>query len=50
MTITVDYFHKYVFFVEAVGVWAFALYWWRKSVELSITGAEKLAISEKLEL
>jgi hypothetical protein len=50
LTITVNDFHKYIFFVEAVGVWAFALYWWRKSVELSITGAEKLAINEKLEL
>jgi hypothetical protein len=50
LTITVNDFHKYVFFVEGVGVWAFALYWWRKSVELSITGAEKLAIDEKLRL
>jgi hypothetical protein len=36
---------KYVFFVEAAGVWAFALYWWVKSQELSLSGAEKKALA-----
>lgn len=50
LTVTVNDYKKYTFFIEAAGVWAFALYWWRKSEELSQTGAEKLAIRAELEV
>ena len=37
------------FFVEAVGVWVVAYYWWTKSREFRKTSAEKLAVHGKLE-
>jgi hypothetical protein len=43
-------FNKFTFITETVGFWAFALYWWRKSVELSITEADELAVREELEI
>lgn len=49
LTLTVNDFKKYTFFVEASGVWAFGIYWWRKSEELALTEAEKLAIRGELE-
>jgi hypothetical protein len=38
-----------VFFVEAVAVWIFAIYWLTKSQELSSTDAEQLALDRKIE-
>lgn len=35
---------SYVFFVELVGVWTFAAYWWLKSLEMKQTDAERLAM------
>ena len=40
---------KYVFAVEAVGIWTFSYYWWTKSRELAQTDAELAALSEELE-
>jgi hypothetical protein len=42
-------FSALTFYVELVGVLAFATYWLTKSRELSITGAERLALQGKLE-
>jgi hypothetical protein len=39
---------RVVFFVEAAGVWVFALYWLVKSRELHNTGAARLALQGKL--
>ncbi len=39
---------RVVFFVEAAGVWVFALYWLIKSRELRDTGAARLALEGKL--
>ena len=38
---------KYVFFVEAVGIWAFSLFWLLKSQEMSISNAERIALMGK---
>jgi hypothetical protein len=35
----------YVFFIEAAGIWAFALYWWVKSAELAHSAATVKALS-----
>ena len=40
---------KYVFAVEAVGIWVFSYYWWTKSRELGKTDAELAALSAKIE-
>lgn len=40
--------HKYTFFIEAVGIWAFALFWWTKSSELAQSSAELLALHGKI--
>lgn len=39
----------YVFFIEAAGIWAFALYWWFKSSELEKSGATRTALRGDLE-
>jgi hypothetical protein len=39
---------RVVFFLEASGVWVFALYWLIKSRELGETGAARLALEGKL--
>ena len=39
---------RYTFFAEAFGVWAFAAYWWVKSREMAISGAEKRALKGEL--
>lgn len=39
----------YVFFIEAAGIWAFALYWWIKSSELRKSAATALALHAKIE-
>jgi len=39
----------YVFFIETVGIYAFAAYWWAKSRELARTQAELLAVHGALE-
>lgn len=39
---------RYTFFAEACGVWAFAAYWWVKSREMAISGAEKRALRGEL--
>jgi len=41
--------HKYVFFIEASGIWAFALFWWTKSSELSQSSAELRALHGKFD-
>lgn len=41
---------KYVFFVEAAGLWAFAYYWWIKSDELSRSYAELAALQRTVEI
>lgn len=38
------------FFIEAVGVWVFATYWFVKSRELAETDAERLAVEGKLKV
>jgi len=35
---------SYVFFIEAAGIWAFALYWWVKSAELKRSAATVKAL------
>ena len=40
-------FHKYTFYIETAGVWAFAAFWLTKSRELSRSGAEKEAVEGK---
>lgn len=40
--------YSYTFYVETAGTWAFALYWWTKSKELSLSGAEKFAVAGKI--
>jgi len=47
ITFLLEKFHKYTFFVEAAGIWAFALYWWVKSRELSHSSAERIALGTK---
>lgn len=42
-------YKKYIFFIEAAGVCAFALYWWKKSDEMSLSGADKRALSAEIE-
>jgi len=39
---------KYVYIFETLGIWAFAYYWWTKSRELALTGAEMLALQGKI--
>jgi len=40
----------YVFFLEAVGVYAFAAYWWVKTREIRETKADLKAASGEIEL
>ena len=40
----------YVFFIEAAGIWAFALYWWIKSTELKRSNATRKALRAELQL
>ena len=35
---------KYLFFVEAAGIWAFSLYWWVKSREMAHSEAERMIL------
>lgn len=44
LTVLLQQFKSYVYFVELVGTWTFAAYWILKSYELSITNAEYLAL------
>ncbi len=39
---------RYTFFAEATGVWAFGLYWWVKSMEMKLSGAEKRGLRAEL--
>jgi hypothetical protein len=41
---------KFVFVFETFGIWAFAYYWWTKSRELALSGAEFLAVQGKIEI
>jgi hypothetical protein len=40
---------SYVFFIEAAGIWAFALYWWIKSSELKRSAATARALHGQVE-
>jgi len=40
--------NKYVLAFEATGLWAFGVYWWTKSAELAHSGAELLALHERI--
>jgi cytochrome b561 len=40
---------NYVFFIEAAGIWAFALYWWVKSSELKRSAATVKALHGEVE-
>jgi hypothetical protein len=40
---------SYIFWAEAVGIWAFAVYWWLKSRELKVTNALALALVAQLD-
>lgn len=40
----------YVFFIEAAGIWAFALYWWVKSSELKQSGSARKAMCGEIDL
>ena len=40
---------SYVFFIEAAGIWAFALYWWVKSAELKRSAATAKALEGEVE-
>jgi hypothetical protein len=40
---------SYVFFIEAAGIWAFALYWWVKSSELKRSAATAKALEGEVE-
>lgn len=40
---------SYIFFIEAAGIWAFALYWWVKSSELKQSAATELALHAEVE-
>lgn len=42
--------HSFVFFLESVGIWAFALFWWFKISELEASGAIKKAIAGQLDM
>ena len=48
LTLLVNDFKKYVFFIESAGVWAFSFYWWTKSQEMAHSGAEKKALAGEL--
>lgn len=43
-------FRAYTFFAETAGIWAFALYWWTKSQELSESSATRRALKAEVEL
>lgn len=49
LTALLQQFRSLTFFVEVVGIFAFATYWLTKTFELSITETERLALQEKLE-
>lgn len=40
---------SFVFFIEAAGIWAFALYWWIKSSELKKSAATAKALEGEIE-
>ena len=40
---------RYVFAIEAVGIWVFAYYWWTKSRELGQSDAELRALNSEFE-
>lgn len=42
--------NSYRFFAEAAGIWIFAAYWLLKSREISITNAERLAVSKEIQI
>lgn len=39
---------RFVFFIEACGIWAFSAYWWLKSYEMSLSRAEKRALEGRI--
>ena len=39
---------KFIFLVEALGIFVFAYYWWTKSDEMSVSGAEKWALQGRI--
>ena len=49
-TLILQAYGKHVFFIEAAGIWTFAIYWWVKSRELAHTGADKRALQAEIEL
>lgn len=49
LTALLKQYRAQTFYAEVVGILAFATYWLTKSRELSITGAERLALQAKLE-
>lgn len=44
-----DQWESRTFFLEAIGVWMFAFYWWTKTREFRMTSAEHLAAQGKVE-
>lgn len=47
-TNVVDQTGRFVFFVEAFGIWVFAAYWLTKTLELSVTHADREALKGRL--
>jgi hypothetical protein len=48
LTVLVQQYRALTFFIEAVGIFAFATYWLTKSYEISITNSEKHALKGDL--
>ncbi len=48
LTLVFQQFKSYTFFVEAAGIWIFAIYWLLKSQELTSTNAERLILQNKI--
>lgn len=42
--------NKWILAIEWIGIWTFGVYWFLKTYELSLSGAEKLALEGKLEV
>ena len=48
MTFFFGIYGKRIIFIEWVGIWTFAVYWFLKTYELSLSGAEMLALAGRL--
>jgi hypothetical protein len=48
LTIVTNASSRIIFVAEAFGVWSFAAYWWVKSQEMALSGAEKRALEGKI--